>query len=1213
MNTIVSNPRESSDSMASDPLIHDAVRLAAEWQDKANSRLTLQEKRHQRQMMRLIRNPLDKVILTRMIDQSFRSDNHARVADQVRHVLLKYGVPQFFSIPEKTLIRLFLTAGRYAPGTAIPRMIEKIRKDSARSVIPGEKVILDAHLKQRRKEGIRMNLNHLGEAVLGEREAEGRLATYIRDMEDPSIEYISVKISTIFSQINSLAFENTVAVLKARLSRLFRAAKHHRYRREDGALVPKFVNLDMEEYRDLAITLAAFTQTLDQDEFRDYEAGIVLQAYLPDAFEKQRELTRWARERAAGKGAPIKIRIVKGANMEMELVESAIHNWPLAPYDNKLDVDANYKRMIDYGMRPDNITAVHLGIASHNLFEQAYAYLRARQYGVNAYVSFEMLEGMANHVWRALRDSTGEEVLLYAPVAAREEFINAIAYLVRRLDENTADENFLRYAFNLTSGSPEWCFLKERFIASCRHKHRVKSTPNRIQDRNTETYDTPCGSFHTGEFINEADTDWSLSANVRWAARVRKRWMKRPGDPPEEIPVLIGGEALFQGREIVDCIDPNQYAEKVIPARFALATIEDVDRAVAVAKADPDGWRALTHVERHRILSNVAVELRKARGDLMGCAAANTGKIFTEADPEISEAIDFAEFYPWTAGIYESLPGVTCQGKGTALVITPWNFPVAIPAGGILASLSAGNTVIFKPASAAAMTAWHLCQCFWRAGVSRNTLQFVPCDGSSVGPRLTGSPDIDFIILTGGTDTGMKILKNRSDALLAAETGGKNATIVTAMSDRDQAIKNILHSAFSNSGQKCSATSLVILEKEVFEDPHFKRQMVDAAESYATGSAWRFRNRMGPLIHPPKGDLERALTQLEPGEEWALKPRNIDGNPYLWTPGIKWNVQAGSYTHMTEFFGPVIGVMKADSLETAIKWVNETGYGLTSGLESLDEREQRLWKGKIEAGNLYINRVTTGAVVLRQPFGGMGKSALGAGIKAGSPNYVSQFMDFEEVGFPRTGAIQKEYRLLRIAQEWRRKTAWGQMPDHRDDIERTVRAIHSYIYNVEQEFSQTKDYFKIRGEDNVLRYRPVDTVIVRVDARDTLFEVLARIAGAAVAGCRVIVGLPRDLDSPVTGFLAGGNGRYFLGGIPVVRHSDQDLIDILNDVDRIRYAAPDRVPKAVFEAAAEHGFYISRNRVLMEGRIEMLNYFQEQTVSHSYHRYGNLGDRAIPD
>jgi RHH-type proline utilization regulon transcriptional repressor/proline dehydrogenase/delta 1-pyrroline-5-carboxylate dehydrogenase len=263
---------------------------------------------------------------------------------------------------------------------------------------------------------------------------------------------------------------------------------------------------------------------------------------------------------------------------------------------------------------------------------------------------------------------------------------------------------------------------------------------------------------------------------------------------------------------------------------------------------------------------------------------------------------------------------------------------------------------------------------------------------------------------------------------------------------------------------------------------------------------------------------------------------------------------------MTEFFGPVIGVIKADNLEAAIALVNQTRYGLTSGLESLDEREQRLWKESIEAGNLYINRVTTGAIVLRQPFGGMKKSALGAGIKAGSPNYVSQFMDFEETGFPQAGAIQQEYRLLRVAEEWRRKLAWGQMADDRADIEKTVRAVKSYIYHAEQEFFQAKDYFKIRGEDNALRYLPAGIVLVRVDEQDSLFEVLARIAAASIAGCKAIVGLPRGLENRVTGFLAGEDGRHFLADIPVIRHSDRDLVETLPDVDRVRYAAPSGMP-----------------------------------------------------
>jgi len=435
-------------------------------------------------------------------------------------------------------------------------------------------------------------------------------------------------------------------------------------------------------------------------------------------------------------------------------------------------------------------------------------------------------------------------------------------------------------------------------------------------------------------------------------------------------------------------------------AAYAEAVDEDVNRALATGRDDPDGWRLKTMAQRHAILSQVAMEIRKARGDLIGAAAADTGKIFTEADVEVSEAVDFAEYYPFSARAFTDLENVRCRGKGLGLVISPWNFPIAIPCGGIVASLAAGNTVIFKPSSAAVLTAWQLCRCFWNGGVSKNVLQFLPCSGATSGAKLAEHPDVDFIIMTGGTETGMAILKQRPGVFLTAETGGKNATLVTAMADRSQAVKHVLHSAFSNCGQKCSATSLLILEREVYEDESVKKQLVDAARSYAVGSCWDFENRMGPLIQPPAGDLKQGMTQLEAGESWALKPENVRGNPFLWTPGIKWGVRPGSFTHVTEFFGPLLGVICAESLDHGIEMVNQTGYGLTSGLESLDRREQEYWKDRIKAGNLYINRGTTGAVVLRQPFGGMGKSALGAGIKAGGPNYVFQFLKMLDFLYP---------------------------------------------------------------------------------------------------------------------------------------------------------------------------------------------------------------------
>ena len=1193
-----------------DIIIKKVVELSESWQNRAVELLTPEEKDIREQMRRLLVHPMDKVVLAKLIDQSFRSHNPGRVADQINSLIREYGVPTFFSAADKLLLQMFRGIGRHLPELSVPRVIDKMRRDSRRVILPGEKEWLHLHLQKRKKEGVGMNLNRLGEAVLGETEARSRLQVYIADLMDSQIECISVKISTLYSQINPLAFADTVAVLRDRLVLLFKTADQHYFTRNDGHNVKKSVHLDMEAYRDMEITAAAFSAALEDASLFNHTAGIALQAYLPDAFGLQQKLTEWAHKRVAAGGAPIRIRIVKGANLEMERVEAAIQGWPQAPYDDKRDVDANYKRMVAFGLDPENIRAVHLGIASHNLFDLAYACRLARLRGVADAVTVEMLEGMADHVARAVRES-GEKLLMYAPVAAGEQFINAIAYLIRRLDENTSRENFLRYAGGLSVDSKEWDFLKHQFIDALRHRDEPRQTPHRVQNRGSESFNESAGTFFSGEFSNEPDTDWSLAANREWAKRIRDKWKKRPDETPMQIPVVVGGRKIFGGRRTIDCMDISQLPESVCVARHALAEDEDVDQALRTAKADPDEWRRLTHPERYHILSNAARELRRARGDLIGAAAANTGKIFTESDPEVSEAIDFAEFYPFAAKTFHDLENLNCRGKGVGVVISPWNFPIAIPCGGILAALAAGNTVIFKPASAAVLVGWELCQTLWKAGVSRNVLQFLPCSGNRTGTRLTRHPDVDFIIFTGGTETGLSILKEKPALFLAAETGGKNATIVTAMADRDQAVRNVIHSAFSNSGQKCSATSLLILEDEVYRDKGFKRQLLDAAKSLAVGSAWDFANRMGPLIHPPAGDLLQALTRLEPGESWALKPENIRNNPCLWTPGIKWGVKPGSYTYLTEFFGPLLGVMRADNLDHAIELANGTGYGLTSAIETLDNREQKRWIDAVQAGNLYINRGTTGAVVLRQPFGGMKKSVLGAGIKAGFHNYVAQFMQIEDTRLPPVDAIQNDHFLLRQVQEWQQKIDREEYKPIRSDLYQTIRAVKSCLYRYEQEFSRQKDYFHLRGQDNIIRYRPVGRIVIRLHPQDTLFEVLARIAAAGIAGCRTVISIPPDLENPVTAFLQGRDGRKFSDGITVAFQTDAELIAAMPAVERIRYAAPERASAAVLAEAARTGFYVARTPVLMEGRVELLHYFTEQSICNTYHRYGNLGERAL--
>jgi RHH-type proline utilization regulon transcriptional repressor/proline dehydrogenase/delta 1-pyrroline-5-carboxylate dehydrogenase len=648
----------------------------------------------------------------------------------------------------------------------------------------------------------------------------------------------------------------------------------------------------------------------------------------------------------------------------------------------------------------------------------------------------------------------------------------------------------------------------------------------------------------------------------------------------------------------------------VVVGRYREANETDLEQAVDCARSDPMLWGALAPEHRAAILGEVARTIAQHRGELLGAAMADGGKLFPESDPEVSEAIDFVELYRRCALYFQRLDTVSARPKGVVAVIPPWNFPIAIPCGGVAAALSTGNRVILKPASDSVLVAYELCRCFWEAGVPREVLQFMPCAGSGVAAKLAAHPGIDAVILTGGTQTARRMLEARPSMNLLAETGGKDATIVTALADRDQAIKNVLHSAFSHSGQKCSATSLLILEEEVYEDAVFKTALCDAARSLPVGSAWSRRTRVGPLIRRPSGVLERGITQLEPGESWAVEPKPAPDNPQLWSPGVKWGVQPGSFTHMTELFGPVLAVMKAGDLLEAVDLVNQTGYGLTSGLESLDQREQQIWVDAVRAGNLYVNRVTTGAIVLRQPFGGMGKSVFGPGIKAGGPNYVAQLMDFEDRHPTATGDTPDDALLMdlssRLAQSRERLSGLSS-----EEVDAALTAIDSYARNMAEEFGREHDHFRLLGQDNIRRYLPVRELRVRVHPDDSGFTLLARVAAARSAGCRITVSVPPGCDVPGLSWLEEATEDWG-AAIEFVEESDEALAQaiITGQTERVRYAAPDRVPSVIFEAAWHSGLYLARAPVLQEGRIELLWYVREQAISNSYHRYGNLGERG---
>ncbi|MEE2826002.1 MAG: bifunctional proline dehydrogenase/L-glutamate gamma-semialdehyde dehydrogenase [Planctomycetota bacterium] len=1168
-----------------DRLSKPSVELAAQILAASRKRETRQERSQSGLMARMMDDVPGKKFTIAMADQVLRIKLPWRAADRMDTLIGHYGVPRYFGF----LDRLGMWAGnqlaRLFPASVMPLVKSKVRSESSNVIIPAEVAPFGRYVEEKNRQQIRINFNQLGEAVLGDAEAERRLQAYLDRLQGDQIDYASVKLSSIVSQVSLTGYEETVAAMSHELRKIYRAAIKSGDGPEGGEA--KFVNLDMEEYRDLHLTVDVFQRVLQEPEFQTLEAGIVLQAYLPDSYRVLETLTEWAKARYQEKGAGIKVRLVKGANLAMEQVEASLRDWEQAPYRTKADVDANYKRMLEFATRPENVEAVRVGVASHNLFDVALAMLLRSERGVEKRVEFEMLEGMANAQALEVRERTGGMVV-YTPVCLNKDFESAVAYLVRRLDENTAPGSFLGDLFALEEGSEAWVQQSEAFQQACQRagSDGLASTPNRTQNRLTEK-STPESADQP--FRNAADTDFSLPANRAWCEQIYQKWREETVEP---VPIQFGGQEVTEGRLTGAGTDPSRPGYAAY--RFAQGTVEDLEVALRTAVEGQRQWASLGSERHAEVLRCAAARFAECRGDTIGAMMLDAGKSAVEADVEISEAIDFANYYSHSLHQEGWFDGTDMKPCGVVVVTPPWNFPYAIPAGGVLAALAAGNSVILKPARLSVLTAWQLATQLWAAGVPKEALQFLPLVDGATGKRLVTDSRVNAVILTGSYHTAAMFQEWRPDLRLYAETSGKNSMIITVAADLDLAIKDLVQGAFGHAGQKCSATSLALVQKEVYDDPHFMAQLKDAAESLVVGGSWNRSAVVTPVIQPPDKYLDQGLHQLDSGEDWLLKPEMVDNNPCLWRPGIRVGVKPGSWYHKNECFGPVLGLIRVDDLDQAIEIQNSSDFGLTGGLHSLDPKEIAKWRERVEVGNAYINRGTTGAIVQRQPFGGWKDSCVGPGPKAGGPNYVSALADWHETGAPQCRAELDE----KLQKAVERLMQLDLSPEERDGL---AAAAGSYAYWWQREFSVEHDPSQVHGESNCFRYLPRPWHMLRVeDARQagSTMEVARTVLACLVTGTELRVSF-KQLDASVLEILQ-------TGGANCQQESAEQLADRLAKMQAgtLRFLGTHDVQ--LFSPSRIGNIPILSSGVLANGRIELLSHLREQSISQTVHRYGNI-------
>jgi RHH-type proline utilization regulon transcriptional repressor/proline dehydrogenase/delta 1-pyrroline-5-carboxylate dehydrogenase len=898
------------------------------------------------------------------------------------------------------LVDMGVRVARLVPWISAPVLRWNV-SEMARQFIAGRnphEVI--ATLRKRRAQKIGFTVDVLGEAVVSEAEADEYAAIYgdlleklareTKDWTDPlgknaelfPVVNLSVKVSALYSQMSPAAPADAIAHLSTKLRPLLRRA------RELGA----FINFDMESYALKNTTLELFKTILTEAEFKDWpHAGIVIQAYLRDSEGDLRDLIDWS----SGRGTRFAVRLVKGAYWDYETMKSGQNGSNPPVFLQKPESDANFEKLTRLLFENESVVTPAFG--SHNVRSIAHAQAVAEELGIDrSRFEFQLLYGMAGPIKRALVEM-GYRVREYCPVG---ELLPGMAYLVRRLLENTSNEGFLRAKFAENVPAKELLRDPKELIkpnGANRSGSSVTAIAESRQNKNDASLHATLGhSFRNAPLVSfiYKDSQDKMQSALREAR-------KRLG---EKYPLYIGGKKIWSDN-LTPSVNPAEPTE--IVGYGTEAGVDEAERAVKAARAAFEKWRWTPVEERAQLLERAADILERRRYELSAVEVFEVGKAWSEADGDIREAIDFCKFYAQQMRrlgrpkLTQQVPGEESYHhywpRGVAFVIAPWNFPIAILCGMASAGVVTGNAVIMKPSEQSIVCGAMLMQVFEEAGVPPGVLNFLSGHGSVIGAHLVDHKDVDLIAFTGSREVGLKIWESagitrpgqRELKRVICEMGGKNAMIVDADADLDETIMYSIYSAFGFQGQKCSALSRLILLEENYD--RVMERLIPAAASLRIGNPEQPGIMVGPVIDEPA--YRRILEYIEIGKKeatLAYQAKEVPPHGYFIPPTIFTDVKPDMRIAREEIFGPVLSVLKVRDLDEALEVANGTDYALTGGFFSRSPDNIERVKARLEAGNVYINRSCTGAIVGRHPFGGFKMS--GSGTKAGGEDYLLNFL-----------------------------------------------------------------------------------------------------------------------------------------------------------------------------------------------------------------------------
>ena len=864
----------------------------------------------------------------------------------------------------------------------LARMARGNAQRLARRFIAGSNVdeaLAAIHRLRRRKLAFTIDL--LGEATLTEKEADNYQHAYFllhglaktindwpeiplidRDHQGPLPRLnLSIKLSGLYSQFDPLDPQGTIRAVSDRLRPILHMARSQH----------AFINVDMEQYTFKDLTLRIFRSILEEDAFRDWkDVGIAIQCYLRDCERDLHELAEWVKRR----GTPVWVRLIKGAYWDYESVVAAQEAWPVPVFLHKWETDANYEKLTLFLL--NNQEWLRPAFGSHNVRSLAHAMAAAELMGLpERSYEIQMLYGMAEPIKETLA-AMGRRVRVYTPYG---ELLPGMAYLVRRLLENTANDSFLRASF--AEHVPEEVLLM-----------------NPTQSATSFGDEPPASAAFRNESLTDFSKDQARTAMQSALADVKTKL-------GQTCPPIIGGRAVHTAKTF-DSVNPSHFRE--IVGKCGQASVAQAEEAIGMAHEAFSMWRDTPAEQRSQLLRETASVLRRRRFELAAWEVYECGKQWREADADVAETIDYCEYYAHemdrlAKGYRMDVPGEEneyfYEPRGVTVVIAPWNFPMAILCGMTAAALVTGNTVIMKPAEQSSVIGAKLMECFQEAGFPPSVVNYLPGIGEEIGPTLIEHPHIAMIAFTGSKNVGLLINRQASEITpnqdhvkrAIAEMGGKNAIIIDDDADLDEAVRGVVQSAFGYQGQKCSACSRAIVLEKLHDV--FLERLIEATKSLKIAPAEDPGSIIGPVIDGDARDRIKdmiAKGKTEADLVYAGDPGALVMEGYYVGPHIFANVPPTATIAQEEIFGPVLAVLKARDLEEALTIANGTKYALTGGIYSRSPANIRRVKREFRVGNLYVNRKITGALVYRQPFGGFKMSGIGS--KAGGPDYLLQFV-----------------------------------------------------------------------------------------------------------------------------------------------------------------------------------------------------------------------------